>query len=77
MPDDVEAAAAVWQGGHPRVVALLDAVLIAGVDLEEVDGQSFPGARGDVGCVPLDPPTATISIRSTYRVGAWASRTAR
>lgn len=79
MPDDAEAAAAVWQGAQPRVVALAgDAVLVAGVELEEVDRQSVPVARGDLRWVPLDPRTATITVHSIYRTsGGWASRTSQ
>jgi hypothetical protein len=79
VPDDADAAAAVWHGTQPRVVALAgDAVLIAGVELEKVERQSFPAARGELRCVPLDPRTATITVHSTYRTsGGWTSRTSQ
>jgi hypothetical protein len=68
VPDDVEAAAAVWQDGRPLVVAVNgDAVLVAGCELEKRGGQAFPIARGELRCVPLDPRTATITVASTYR----------
>ena len=79
VPDEVDAAAAVWQADQPRVVVVVnDSVLIAGVELEAVDTQSYPVARGVMRAVPLDPQTATLTVTSTYRTGlARAARTSR